>query len=93
MRRRAQRKVLRRLTLHSRNMRCAAGACTAQQEHALRRRNVHGAAGTPEAVQMICFKDREYMTGFRDMKYTRTKSAAEGDDFCNYRHNDARRRG
>ena len=48
------------------------------------------ALGTPEAVQMICCMDKEYMTGFRGVKYTRTKSVAEGDDCCDYRLEDAR---
>lgn len=41
--------------------------------------------GTPEAVQMICCMDKEYMTGFRGIDYERTKSVAEGDDCCDYR--------
>ncbi|MCR5521705.1 MAG: L-2-amino-thiazoline-4-carboxylic acid hydrolase [Lachnospiraceae bacterium] len=40
---------------------------------------------TPEAVQMICCMDKEYMTGFRGIDYKRTKSVAEGDDCCDYR--------
>ena len=36
--------------------------------------------GTPEAVQMICCMDKEYMNGFRGIDYTRTKSVAEGDE-------------
>ena len=43
------------------------------------------ALGTPEAVQMICCMDKEYMTGFRGVDYKRTKSVAEGDDCCDYR--------
>ena len=50
------------------------------------------ALGTPEAVQMICCMDKEYMTGFRGVKYTRTKSVAEGDDCCDYRLEDARKK-
>ncbi len=50
------------------------------------------ALGTPEAVQMICCMDKEYMTGFRGVKYTRTKSVAEGDDCCDYRLRDARKK-
>ena len=46
--------------------------------------------GTPEAVQMICCMDKEYMTGFRGIDYTRTKSVAEGDDCCDYRLIDSR---
>ena len=41
--------------------------------------------GTPEAVQMICCMDKEYMNGFRGVDYKRTKSVAEGDDCCDYR--------
>ena len=41
--------------------------------------------GTPEAVQMICCMDKEYMSGFRGVDYKRTKSVAEGDDCCDYR--------
>ena len=43
------------------------------------------ALGTPEAVQMICCMDKEYMNGFRGVGYKRTKSVAEGDDCCDYR--------
>ena len=46
--------------------------------------------GTPEAVQMICCMDKEYMTGFRGIDYTRTKSVAEGDKCCDYRLRDSR---
>ena len=48
--------------------------------------------GTPEAVQMICCMDKEYMNGFRGIDYTRTKSVAEGDDCCDYRLKDSRDR-
>ena len=49
--------------------------------------------GTPEAVQMICCMDREYMNGFRGIDYRRTKSVAEGDECCDYRlENSAERR-
>ena len=41
--------------------------------------------GTPEAVQMICCMDKEYMNGFRGVNYRRTTSVAEGDDCCDYR--------
>ncbi len=41
--------------------------------------------GSPEAVQMICCMDKEYMKGFRGVAYERTKSVAEGDDCCDYR--------
>ena len=43
------------------------------------------ALGSPEAVQMICCMDKEYMNGFRGIAYKRTKSVAEGDDCCDYR--------
>ena len=43
------------------------------------------AKGVPEAAQMICCMDKEYMTGIRGMDYRRTKSLAEGDDCCDYR--------
>ena len=46
--------------------------------------------GVPEAVQMICSMDKQYMTGFRGLEYTRTKSLAEGDDCCDYRIVDTR---
>lgn len=48
--------------------------------------------GTPEAVQAICCMDKVYMTGFRGIEYVRTKSVAEGDDCCDYRMKDSRRR-
>ncbi|SHI49568.1 L-2-amino-thiazoline-4-carboxylic acid hydrolase [Pseudobutyrivibrio xylanivorans] len=41
--------------------------------------------GTPNAIQMICCMDKEYMNGFRGVDYKRTKSVAEGDDCCDYR--------
>ena len=47
--------------------------------------------GTPEAAQMICCMDREYMNGFRGLDYTRTKSVAEGDECCDYRLRDSRK--
>ena len=50
------------------------------------------ALGTPEAVQMICCMDKEYMTGFRGVEYTRTKSVAEGGDCCDYRLRDVRKK-
>ena len=46
--------------------------------------------GTPEAVQMICCMDKEYMTGFKGIDYKRTKSVAEGDECCDYRLRDSR---
>ena len=48
--------------------------------------------GAPEAAQMICCMDKEYMTGFRGVKYTRTKSLAEGDAYCDYLLEDIRKR-
>lgn len=48
--------------------------------------------GTPEAAQMICCMDKEYMTGFRGVEYTRTTSVAEGDNCCDYRLRDSRDR-
>ena len=47
--------------------------------------------GTPDAAQMICAMDKEYMTGFRGVDYKRTKSVAEGDDCCDYRLKDSRK--
>ena len=47
--------------------------------------------GTPEAAQMICCMDKEYMNGFRGLDYTRTKSVAEGDECCDYRLRDSRK--
>ncbi len=49
------------------------------------------ALGSPEAVQMICCMDKEYMTGFRGIDYSRTKSVAEGDACCDYRLRDVRK--
>lgn len=46
--------------------------------------------GTPEAAQLICCMDKEYMAGFRGVKYTRTKSLAEGDAYCDYLLEDSR---
>ena len=34
--------------------------------------------GTPNAIQMICCMDKEYMNGFRGVDYKRTKSVAKG---------------
>ncbi len=48
--------------------------------------------GAPEAAQMICCMDKEYMTGIRGMDYKRTKSLAEGDDCCDYRMRRTRKR-
>ena len=41
--------------------------------------------GNPEATQMICCMDKEYMTGIRGLDYRRTKAVAEGHDCCDYR--------
>ena len=41
--------------------------------------------GNPEAAQMICCMDKEYMTGIRGLDYRRTKALAEGHDCCDYR--------
>ena len=46
--------------------------------------------GTPEAAQLICCMDKEYMNGMRGVAYSRTKSLAEGDDCCDYRLTDSR---
>ena len=46
--------------------------------------------GTPEAAQLVCCMDKEYMTGIRGVKYTRTKSLAEGDAYCDYLLEDSR---
>ena len=47
--------------------------------------------GEPKAAQFICCMDKEYMTGFRGVKYTRTKSLAEGDPYCDYLLEDERK--
>ena len=41
--------------------------------------------GVPEVCQIVCAMDKVYMTGFRHIRYVRTKSVAEGDDCCDYR--------
>lgn len=46
--------------------------------------------GTPEAAQLVCCMDKEYMTGIRGVKYTRTMSLAEGDAYCDYLLEDSR---
>lgn len=43
------------------------------------------AIGMPELCHVICAMDKEYMTGFRYIHYTRTTSVAEGDACCDYR--------
>lgn len=42
------------------------------------------ALGCPEAVQLICCMDKEYLNGFRGVEYTRNHSLAEGDACCDY---------
>lgn len=49
---------------------------------------LHDAAvtlGMPEVACVVCAMDREYMTGFRRIRYTRTTSVAEGGGCCDYR--------
>lgn len=49
---------------------------------------LHDAAvkiGLPEIAQVVCAMDKEYMTGFKHIQYTRTTSVAEGGDCCDYR--------
>lgn len=41
--------------------------------------------GVPEVCQTVCAMDKVYMTGFRHIRYERTKSVAGGDDCCDYR--------
>ena len=41
--------------------------------------------GVPEVCQTVCAMDKVYMTGFRYIRYERTKSVAEGGDCCDYR--------
>lgn len=38
----------------------------------------------PEAAQLICCLDKEYLNGFRGVEYTRNRSLAEGDAYCDY---------
>ena len=42
------------------------------------------ALGCPEAAQLICCLDKEYLNGFRGVEYTRNHSLAEGDTYCDY---------
>ena len=42
------------------------------------------ALGCPEAAQLICCLDKEYLNGFRGVEYTRNHSLAEGDAYCDY---------
>ncbi len=42
-------------------------------------------SGVPEACLTICAMDKEYMKGFNNIEYTRTKSLAEADEVCDYR--------
>lgn len=41
--------------------------------------------GVPEAALAVCAMDKAYMTGFRNIRYTRTASIAEGSECCDYR--------
>ena len=46
--------------------------------------NRAAALGCPEAAQLICCLDKEYLKGFRGIEYTRNRSLAEGDAYCDY---------
>lgn len=49
---------------------------------------LHDAAvvlGLPEAASIVCAMDKEYMSGFRRIRYTRTTAVAEGGPCCDYR--------
>ena len=49
---------------------------------------LHDAAvkiGMPEATLIVCAMDKAYMTGFKNIRYTRTTSVAEGAQCCDYR--------
>lgn len=49
---------------------------------------LHDAAvslGIPEAACIVCAMDKEYMSGFRHIRYTRTTSVAGGGPCCDYR--------
>lgn len=49
---------------------------------------LHNAAvkiGVPEAALVVCAMDKAYMTGFKNIRYTRTTSVAAGDACCDYR--------
>ena len=49
---------------------------------------LHDAAvkiGMPEAALIVCAMDKAYMTGFKNIRYTRTTSVAEGAECCDYR--------
>ena len=39
----------------------------------------------PEIAPVICAMDKEYMTGFKKIEYTRSKAIGNGDDCCDYR--------
>lgn len=41
--------------------------------------------GTPEAALIVCAMDKAYMTGFKNICYTRNTSVAEGAVCCDYR--------
>ena len=38
----------------------------------------------PQICHVICYMDKVYMNGFKQIRYTRTKSVAEGGDCCDY---------
>ena len=42
--------------------------------------------GMPEVAPVMCAIDQVYSTGYRGIKFRRTKSVAEGDDCCDYRY-------
>jgi len=42
--------------------------------------------GMPEVAPVMCAIDQVYSTGYRGIKFSRTKSVAEGDDCCDYRY-------
>ena len=43
--------------------------------------------GMPEVAPVMCAIDQVYSTGYRGIRFKRTKSVAEGDDCCDYRLN------
>ena len=42
--------------------------------------------GMPEVAPVMCAIDQVYSTGYRGIRFKRTKSVAEGDDCCDYRY-------
>jgi hypothetical protein len=49
---------------------------------------LHDAAvriGMPEVARVVCAMDKEYMCGFKYIRYERRGSVAEGDECCDYR--------